>query len=99
MGLADQLEKRPGEMSGGQRQRVGVARAVAFEPKMIIADEPTANLDSETGTALMELFKALNAEGTTLLFSSHDPVVTGAAGRLVVLHDGVVVSDGADGPG
>jgi len=91
-GLGD---KRPLEMSGGQQQRVAVARAIASRPSIVLADEPTANLDSGTATRLLELMAQLNREdGVTFLFSTHDPLVMGAARRLVRLHDGRVVEDG-----
>jgi putative ABC transport system ATP-binding protein len=90
-GLASRL---PGQLSGGQRQRVAVARALAARPELVLADEPTANLDSKTGRAVIELMKSLNARyGTTFLFSTHDPAVMGEAARLVRLSDGRIVSD------
>ena len=92
-GMAD---KRPLEMSGGQQQRVAVARAIASRPRVVLADEPTANLDSETAGRLLDLMARLNAErGVTFLFSTHDPLVMGRARRNVKLHDGRVVDDGA----
>ena len=91
-GLGD---KRPLEMSGGQQQRVAVARAIASRPSIVLADEPTANLDSGTATRLLELMAQLNQEdGVTFLFSTHDPLVMDAARRLVKLHDGRVIEDG-----
>jgi putative ABC transport system ATP-binding protein len=92
-GLGD---KRPPEMSGGQQQRVAVARAIASRPSIVLADEPTANLDSGTATRLLELMAQLNREdGVTFLFSTHDPLVMDAARRLVKLHDGRIVEDGS----
>ena len=83
-------------MSGGQQQRIAVARAIASRPRVVLADEPTANLDSETAGRLLELMARLNAErGVTFLFSTHDPLVMSRARRNVKLHDGRVVDDGA----
>lgn len=91
VGLDDYVHRRPNEMSGGQQQRVAVARAVAAEPKLILADEPTANLDSKTGGALMDLMRDLNREkGMTFLFATHDPMVMERASRIIRLRDGQV---------
>lgn len=91
VGLGEYLHRRPNEMSGGQQQRVAVARAVASEPKLILADEPTANLDSQTGGALMDLMRELNVEkGMTCLFATHDPLVMARATRIIKLRDGQV---------
>ncbi|MBI2982332.1 MAG: ATP-binding cassette domain-containing protein, partial [Deltaproteobacteria bacterium] len=93
VGLADQIQKRPSEMSGGQQQRVAVARALASHPEMVLADEPTANLDSTTGSALIDLFRELNKQfQTTFIFASHDPMVIERARRVVRLKDGCVES-------
>jgi putative ABC transport system ATP-binding protein len=90
-GLGD---KRPLEMSGGQQQRVAVARAIASHPRLVLADEPTANLDSGTAGRLLELMERLNRErGVTFLFSTHDALVMERARRIVRLHDGRVVAD------
>lgn len=81
-------------MSGGQQQRVAVARAIAAEPHIILADEPTANLDSNTGESLIDLMKSFNvSEGITFIISSHDPMVIQRAGRLIRLKDGRVQED------
>lgn len=89
LGIAQLLDKLPNQMSGGQQQRVAVARAVASKPKLILADEPTANLDSKAAGELMDMMVRLNAEeGITIIFSSHDPQVVGKAKRHVVLKDG-----------
>jgi putative ABC transport system ATP-binding protein len=89
VGIAEHASKRPGELSGGQQQRVAVARAIAGEPQIILADEPTGNLDSKTGAALMDLLLRLNHDlGITLTFSSHDLNVIKRARRIVVLRDG-----------
>ena len=94
VGLGDLVDKRPLEMSGGQQQRVAVARAIASEPLLVFADEPTANLDSKTASELIELMASLNRDrGTTFLFSTHDPQVMEAARRVVRLRDGRVVED------
>ena len=90
-GLAD---KRPLEMSGGQQQRVAVARAIVGGPRLVLADEPTANLDSQTAGRLLDLMEGLNRErGVTFLFSTHDPMVIEKARRTIRLHDGAVVAD------
>jgi len=92
VGLSGLEHRRPGELSGGQQQRVAVARAIVSEPALVLADEPTANLDSTTGAALMDLMRRLNEEkGTTFVFSTHDTMVMERARRLVRLKDGRVV--------
>ena len=94
LGIDDLLDKRPDEMSGGQQQRVAVARAVASKPKLILADEPTANLDSVTAENLMNMMARLNEEeNVTIIFSSHDPMVIGKAKRSVILKDGKIFSN------
>ncbi len=94
VGLSDMVDRRPMQMSGGQQQRVAIARALVCEPVIVLADEPTANLDSETGAALLSLMRRLNREkGLTFLFSTHDPMVMKAATRLVRLKDGRIDSD------
>ena len=91
VGLEDMAQKRPLEMSGGQQQRVAVARAIASQPRIILADEPTANLDSTTARNLLELMHGLNQdEGITFLFSSHDPLVLDRANRRILLRDGQI---------
>lgn len=92
--IAELANKRPNEMSGGQQQRVAVARAIVTNPSVVLADEPTANLDSDTGTQLMNLMEKLNREkNITFIFSSHDPVVIERGRRHIILRDGKVVSD------
>ena len=99
VGLDGMENRRPSELSGGQQQRVAVARAIAAQPTLVLADEPTANLDSRTGTELVEMMHDLNEQqGVTFLFSSHDPKVIKKARRVVELQDGEVLSDnGAEG--
>ena len=93
VGLAEFAHRRPNQMSGGQQQRVAVARAVAARPSIILADEPTANLDSKTGEALLRMMLELNEKnGVTFLFSSHDGMVIEAAKMLVRLKDGEIMS-------
>lgn len=88
------LHKLPDHLSGGQQQRVAVARAVASKPKLILADEPTANLDTKNGEKLMELMRRLNKEEkVTIIFSSHDPMVISKARRSIVLRDGEIIED------
>jgi putative ABC transport system ATP-binding protein len=94
VGLEGLEKRKPHELSGGQQQRVAIARALAPNPAIILADEPTANLDSATEEGLMDLMEELNRElGMTFLFSSHDPDVIKRAKRLIKLHDGRIVSD------
>jgi putative ABC transport system ATP-binding protein len=94
LGLGELADRRPNEMSGGQQQRVAVARAVASRPQLVLADEPTANLDSENATALLEMMRRLrDTQNMTFVFSTHDPLVVSYASRVVTLKDGVVVSD------
>lgn len=94
LGLGELLDKRPPEMSGGQQQRVAVARAIASNPRIVLADEPTANLDSHTAESLLDLMERMNAErGVTFLFSTHDARVMRRARRIVHLLDGHVAAD------
>jgi putative ABC transport system ATP-binding protein len=94
VGLAGKEDRYPRELSGGQEQRVAVARALAKRPLVVLADEPTANLDSRTAEEIVELMKGINAEmGTTFLFSTHDKLVMEHARRIVTLRDGLVISD------
>jgi putative ABC transport system ATP-binding protein len=94
VGLTAQIKQRPSELSGGQRQRVAIARALVTKPRIVLADEPTANLDSVTGQTILDLMKQLNREGTTFIFSTHDPKVMEMADRIVKLKDGRIVDDG-----
>jgi putative ABC transport system ATP-binding protein len=91
VGLAGKTHRRPAELSGGEQQRVAVARAVAGNPAIVLADEPTANLDHVSGGAVVALLRELNRErGTTVLYATHDPELIGLAGRVVALRDGRV---------
>jgi putative ABC transport system ATP-binding protein len=92
--LMDRANNRPDQLSGGQQQRVAVARALASKPTLILADEPTANLDTTNGQQVMEIMKKLNKEtGVTFVFATHDPRVISYASRVVTLQDGLVVKD------
>jgi len=91
--LEERMQHRPNELSGGQRQRVAIARALVTRPALLLADEPTGNLDSRTGDDILALFGALHAEGQTIVVVTHEPDVAARAERRIVLHDGVVSSD------
>ncbi len=94
VGLGDMLDRRPSQLSGGQQQRVAVARAIAGAPAIVLADEPTANLDSTTGQELLDMMERLNRErGVTFVFSTHDPEVMKRASRLIRLRDGKIESE------
>jgi putative ABC transport system ATP-binding protein len=96
VGLTNQMKQRPAELSGGQRQRVAIARALVTRPTLVLADEPTANLDSETGERIIDLMRDLNhTEGTTFIFSTHDPKIMTHADRVVRIADGRVVDAAA----
>jgi putative ABC transport system ATP-binding protein len=91
VGLTDHIRHKPFELSGGQRQRVAIARALVTHPLIVLADEPTANLDSQTGAEVLALMEGINRDrGTTFIFSSHDPRVMERAARIIRLHDGAV---------
>ncbi len=99
VGLADQRRQRPRELSGGQRQRVAIARALVVEPAAVLADEPTANLDSRTAGEIVALMSALNqSERTTFIFSTHDPSIIGKARRVLRMVDGRVEEEGGRRP-
>ena len=94
VGLSDQINRRPGQLSGGQQQRVAVARALASKPKFVLADEPTANLDSTSTSNLLDIMYRLNKEeNMTFVFSTHDQRVIDRANRIITLEDGKVISD------
>ncbi len=93
VGLVDRAHHRPNELSGGQRQRVAIARALVNEPSLILADEPTGNLDSRTSEEIMELFAELDRGGQTILVVTHEPDIAAKARRVIRLHDGTVASD------
>ncbi len=94
VGLQDMTGRRPAELSGGQQQRVAIARALVKQPQIVLADEPTANVDSEIGEGLLELMRRLNRQlGSTFIFSTHDAMVMDYADRLVRLQDGRIVAD------
>ncbi len=95
VGLADRADHRPDQMSGGEQQRVAIARALASEPLLVLADEPTANLDTANGAQAMEIMQRLNQEtGTAFIFATHDPRVMSYAKRVIELQDGRVISNG-----
>jgi putative ABC transport system ATP-binding protein len=93
VGLAERMDHRPNELSGGQRQRVAIARALVNQPSILLADEPTGNLDSATSEEIMEVFAALHAGGQTVIMVTHEPDIAARAERRIVLRDGRVESD------
>ena len=94
VGLEGLENRRPRELSGGQQQRVAVARAIVSEPMIVLADEPTANLDSATGASLLDLMRGLNENrNTTFVFSTHDPMVMERARRTILLRDGRIIDE------
>ncbi len=96
VGLSDRVDHRPDQLSGGEQQRVAIARALASEPLMVLADEPTANLDTENGQQAMEIMQHLNEEtGTAFVFATHDPRVMAFAKRVVEMQDGKIINNGA----
>lgn len=93
VGLADRVRHRPNELSGGQKQRVAIARSLVNNPKVILADEPTGNLDSNSEKEIMDIFKKLNEEGVTVIMVTHEPEIAAQCKRIVTFKDGIVTSD------
>ncbi|MCH7925609.1 MAG: ABC transporter ATP-binding protein [Planctomycetes bacterium] len=93
VGLLDRATHRPNQLSGGQKQRVAIARALAQEPDIILADEPTGNLDSQTGAEILDIFDSLHAEGQTIIVVTHEEEIAARCRRVIRLRDGLVVSD------
>jgi putative ABC transport system ATP-binding protein len=94
VGLGGRMFHHPNQLSGGQQQRVAIARALVCEPQLVLADEPTGNLDSRMSSEIMSLFQEVNADGVTIVLVTHEPEIAACASRLVVVRDGVVCSDG-----
>jgi putative ABC transport system ATP-binding protein len=96
VGLADRMHHRPDQLSGGQRQRVALARSIVMKPRVLLADEPTGNLDSKSGSEVIEIVEGLNADGLTVILVTHDPAIGSRARRRIVLVDGRVDQDVRD---
>lgn len=94
VGLGERLHNRPGQLSGGQCQRVAIARALANNPRILLGDEPTGNLDSATGAAILQMFRELHSEGRTIILVTHDPQIAAVCDRVIELKDGRILRDG-----
>ena len=95
VGLAERIDHRPDQLSGGQCQRVAIARAIVGKPKLLLADEPTGALDSASGAAVMELFRQLHGDGSTIIMITHDRSIAGHAAKMMTIRDGIL--SGGDG--
>jgi putative ABC transport system ATP-binding protein len=93
VGLADRLHHRPNQLSGGQQQRIAIARALVNEPELVLADEPTGNLDTRTSIDIMGLFQELNDSGITIVMVTHELDIASYCKRMVIMRDGIVISD------